>query len=201
MLRNGFAMYLWIPSESTERILHPGKVKELDQETFVAEFEEVINVEAGADVSIFAEVRDKFFQQSANVVLIRQTDPNPVIAFKKIGEPVNAESRSSFRVSTVTAGMLAKIDKEMRCHVVDISPEGFGAISDIDQKPGTIVSVFMVHEGQTLAGKARVQTARQRIDGKFRCGFFVLEPAMRRTLEKMYSIAQRAQLRRLAGTA
>jgi hypothetical protein len=203
MLNAGSVMYLWIPDESGERILHSGKVIESDAETFVAEFEEPLAPPVGADVNAYGEVNGKFHQQGAAVTAIRRPLPNPVIAFKRVGKPVSAENRGSYRVCVATWGIYARIGPEDKCLVVDVSPEGFGVITQEPCKLGALVEVSLSYEGETITGRARCQTARLRSDGRGRYGFLSLEENrdMRKTLERITAAVQRMQLRRLARVA
>src|SRR5580658_7505144 len=127
MLAVGNAVHLLIPSTSKKRILHPGQVIESDPLRFVAKFDDPIAPPVDSDVNAFCEVNGKFFQQGAVVLEIRPGQGN-VIAFRRNGEPVSAESRQTYRVTVVSEGFTARLDKLRGCSVVDISPEGFAAV-------------------------------------------------------------------------
>lgn len=203
MLATGTPMYLLIPSASNERILHPGKVLAANAQTFEAEFDEAVAPEVGADTVAFGEVRGKFMQQGARVTEVRSDGGKLSFVFQRIGEAVSAEQRQTYRVSSVTTGIVARIGKEERCAVVDISPEGFGAI--LRQKPevGSLVNVLLRFWSEDLSDSFRVQTVQTRPDGKFRCGFLAVEKnsPSRRALQKISMTLQRAQLSRLSGAA
>lgn len=203
MLFLGTEMFLLIPSPSNEKVLHPGKVLQSDQATFTAEFEEPIAPPVDSDVNTYGAVNNKFFQQGAVVTEIIQAGPNAIIAFKRVGAPVSAENRQTFRVSVVTIGIQSVVDKEKSCHVVDLSPEGFGVIAAREYRRGALVPIAFHHEGLTIESAARVQTIKPRYDKKFRYGFLVsgkTNPAVKQ-LAQLSSAIQRQQLRRLAGVA
>jgi hypothetical protein len=202
MLFVGNAVFLLIPSPSKRRVLHPGKVIESDATGFVAEFEETIAPPAGVDVNAYCEVRGKFFQQGAVVMEIRTSKPC-IIAFRRNGEPVSAENRQTYRVSLVTAEFVADVEKIPACQVVDISPEGFAAITSRKLSLGSIVKIKLSGEGEKFEALARVQTVQERPGGKFRYGFLV--PASngdaRKKMQKISMEMQRQQLKRLRGAA
>jgi hypothetical protein len=202
MLSVGNEMYLLIPSLSKRRVLHPGKVVESNATSFVAEFEESIALPVDSDVNAYCEVRGKFFQQGAVVTEIRTSEPC-VIAFRRNGEPVSAESRQTYRVSLVTSGFTVDVDKERGCQVVDISPEGFAAITSTKLDLGSVLRIRLTGEEQTFETSARVQTVRETSAGKFRYGFLVPQSnrAARNTMQQISVAMQRRQLKRMRGAA
>jgi hypothetical protein len=204
MLAAGTEMFLLIPEETNGRILHPGKVIESDAIGFLAEFDATIAPAVGSDVNAYGEVRGKFFQQGAKVAEIRAAEGKCVLAFSRVGDPVSAENRQTFRVSVVSANITAKVGKEKNCPVVDVSPEGFGAIAKTELRVGALVPIEFQHGGHLVSGPARVQTVKRRPDGKFRYGFLATSDRKgqaRSSLQQITSLMQRAQLRRLAGAA
>lgn len=214
MLARSTPMYLLIPrAGKQQKILHPGRVVESDAKTFVAEFEESIEPAVGADVVAYGEVGGKFFQQGAVVSELRgfgsgagagtSASAGPIIAFGRVGEVVSAEQRQTFRVSVAMLDLAAQINREDACQIVDMSPEGLAAIAGGLFELGSIVQISFTHEGHAVSASARVQTATQRPDGKFRYGLLVStrHVAARKALESISSRAQRLQLRRLAGAA
>lgn len=202
MLAVGNAVFLLIPSPSKRRILHPGVVIESDSTTFVAEFEYPVAPPLDSDVNAYCEVNGKFFQQGARVTEIH-TGTSCVIVFQRVGEPVSAESRQTYRVSLVAADFIAQVDKETQCQVLDISPEGFSAITSRKLNLGSLVQIKVAGEGQTFETPARVQTVKERSDGKFRYGFLVPHEniAARKTMQLLSVTMQRLQLKRLRGVA
>ena len=203
MLASGTSMLLLIPNQANKRVLHPGRVLESDGERAICQFEEMITPVEGADVIAFGLIKEKFFQQSVRVKTFHPTTDTPIIELTRMGEPVSAEQRQAYRVSVASCDVRAKVGKEPNCLVVDISAEGFGAITAAEHKLGSVVPILFSLEQHTINTSVRVQTARQRADGKFRYGFLVAEklnPA-RKTLHAMSMVMQRRQLQRLAGAA
>ena len=195
-------VFLRIPADTTERVLHQGKVLEATPDNLVAEFVDPLGLAPGADVTLYAEVRGKFFQQGATIVAVQQETPFPILAFKKVGQPSSAESRGSFRVSSAATQILASIAGQLKCPIVDISPEGFAAITRCELPLGASVQIAFEFEGVSCSGPARVQTLRTLPNGTRRYGFLAVDAAtMRATLGQITANVQRSQLRRLSRTA
>jgi hypothetical protein len=202
MLAVGNAMFLLIPSPSKTRFLHPGKVIESDCTSFTAEFENAVAPEIGSDVNAFCEVNGQFYQQGA---IVREIRPGVmvVIAFSRSGEVVSAENRQTFRVNVAAADIQAAVGRESACTVVDVSPEGFAAVTSKKVDVGSIVPIKLHGEGHALEAPARVQTMRQRPDGKFRYGFLVPRNNVlaRKSLQQLSATMQRLHLKRIRGAA
>src|SRR5262249_29945805 len=107
MVAKGTKILLLVPNEGNQRILHPGEVIESDAQGYVVEFDEPIAPAVGANVNAYGDVRGRFYQQGAVVAAIRQTEPHPVIAFTRVGDPVSAENRQTFRVCVAMSGIFA----------------------------------------------------------------------------------------------
>ena len=202
MLSVGNAVFLLIPSKSKKRILYPGQVIESDPIRFTGKFEDPITPAVDSDVNAFCEVNGKFFQQGAVVTEILPIAGN-VIAFRRNGEPVSAESRQTYRVSVVSEGFIAKVDKLPASSVVDISPEGFASIVDDRLNLGSVVKIKLDCDGQVIQSPARVQAVKDLPSGQFRYGFLIPRSniATRNALQKISADMQRLQLKRLRGAA
>jgi len=202
MLSLGNAVFLLIPSKSKKRILYPGQVIESDPIRFVGKFEDPITPPVDSDVNAFCEVNGKFFQQGAIVTEIRP-GPGNVIAFRRNGEPVSAESRQTYRVSVVSEGFTARIDKLPASSGVDISPEGFATIVDDRLNVGSVVKIKLTCDSQIIESPARVQAVKDLPSGQFRYGFLIPRSNIptRNTLQRISADMQRLQLKRLRGAA
>ncbi|MBC8106295.1 MAG: PilZ domain-containing protein [Anaerolineae bacterium] len=208
MISTQSAVYLLVPDESNERVLHPGKVLAVEPGNVVQiGFEQRIAPPAGSDVNLFFDYNGKFLQQNGTITAANEsTNFPPVtqsITFQSVGSPVSADSRGSYRVSVVDLQVTARIDKERNCPLVDVSPEGLGVITKQNYRLGTAVKILFDYEDQHLEGLARVQTVRQLPAGGHRCGLLVpsTEDLMRRSLRKITALVQRAQLRNLRKSA
>jgi hypothetical protein len=204
MLAAGTEMFLLIPDATNQRTLQPGTIIESDALSFVAVFDGAMTSPAGTAVDAYGDVRGKFFRQGAQISEIRAAEAKSIVVFTRIGDPVSAENRQTFRVSVISAIILAKVGKEKNCPVIDVSPEGFGVIAKCELKAGTVVPVEFEHAGHRVEAPARVQTVKRCIDGKYRYGFLCTagkRGTARASLQQITGLMQRAQLRRLAGAA
>jgi hypothetical protein len=196
-------VHLSVPNAENKRVLYEGRVIDLDGQRVVAEFDQTLTLAEGSEVMLFAEVRGKFFQQGATVTQQRQDTPLTTIEFHTKGDPVSAEQRGSYRTSVVTSKVPVRIDRIAGCVLADISPEGVGVICPKPLTIGTTVDVAFDFEGQTIAGRLRVQSVKMLPNGSLRFGLFVAEKRdpLRARLATLASLAQRMQLRRLSGAA
>ena len=200
MLGVGTPIFIIVPDESKELVFHHGKVLDSDDETFIAEFDHLQSLPVGFSVSAYNEVDGKFYEQKAVITALGRTKPNPVITFQRIGEPVSAERRGSYRVRMLKITLEGRIGEERRCSVMDISPEGFSAITRKAMDIRSSVSVCIEYENHIIEGPVYVQSVSHLHSGKYRCGFLVPERnvKMRRSLERLSSKIQRLHLRSLA---
>jgi hypothetical protein len=197
------SVFISISDEAKERILIPGKVVEADENRFVARFDEAVSPDVGGQVEMFAEIRRKLFKQGSTVIAVQEAGPSPLIEFKPIGQPVSAEQRLTYRVSTAAIDILSRVGNEDRCRVADISPEGLAVVTRKEKEIGSLVDVAFTFEGQSFAAKALVRTVKNLPNGSYRYGLLIPENARqaRQMVERLSAAAQRAQLRRLAGVA
>ncbi len=155
------------------------------------------------DVLIYFEVKREFMQQPATIHSVEQNGEGTVVTFVPLGDPISAESRQHYRVSTVTSDVTAKISDEQGCKVVDISSTGFAAVARGQHDIGTTLDVSMAFEGKSCTGCAAIQSVRERPGGKFRYGLVSIGSGETRDFqERLNDISleiQRSQLRRLSG--
>ena len=198
-------IYLLAPTdESYERVLHPGRVVRAGDDSIVAEFVKVTLPAPGSVANLFFDGAGKFLQQNAVVVAAPDIEPNRGrAAFKLVGDAMLANERAVYRVSTVFANIVASVDGEIGCDVLDISPDGLATVTRRAHALGTAIRVMIEYEGHHLEGRAAVQTIKPLGNSRFRCGLTAptTDSRMRSTLEKMTAHAQRAQLRRTRRTA
>jgi hypothetical protein len=200
MLGVGTPIFIIVPDESEKQIFHHGRVLEANDESFVAEFDHLEPLPAGFSVSAYNEVDGKFFEQKATVTALVREKPNPIIAFERVGLPTSAERRGSYRVRMLKVTLAGQIGEERRCDIMDISPEGFSAVTIKALDVGSLVNVRIAYESYVLDCPVHVQSVYTLANGRHRCGFMVPENnvKMRRCLERISSMIQRLHLRSLA---
>ena len=207
-ISKGQNIFLQLPDETEQRILHPTKVTGL-QESGVTAFveDQAITVEAGTEAFIYFERKREFMQQSIRIEAIMEAEDEEspsIFAFQGTAEPVSAESRQCYRVSLVLADYISDFGDKKRCKVTDVSATGFSCITTESFKMGAVVPATLYLQGQSFEGKTCVQSIKQLDDGTFRYGLHVVKGRDGGTLpngvQKISMVAQREQLKRLSGT-
>lgn len=202
MLSRNLSCFVSVPNPENRRVLVPGKVLELNGQAVAVEFDEALALAPGAEVLLFAEFRQKFHQQGATVVTLREGSAKPTVEFNLVGEPVNCEGRETYRVSAVAYTIPVTVGKSIG-QLADVSVDGLAVISPTPLQVGQTVQVKFVFDVFHFEGTLRVQTEKKLPSGKVRYGLFAAErkgPA-RRSLEAISAQLQRLQLRRLSRAA
>ncbi len=142
-------------------------------------------------------------KQPARLDAVGQDDPTPVVGFQTTGEPVSAESRERFRVSTVMADLTAAVGAEAECKLLDVSTSGFAIEATQRYEVGQVVSVTLRYQGGEFSGKARVQSIRELDLGRIRYGLHAVEDRasggeLRKGQQYISAAVEREQLRRRA---
>ena len=121
MLNTETKLFLCIPTESPERVLRPAKIVSIENDMFAVEPEEPeLALEAGQEILIYYEIKQTFMQQPARIDALLDTEHNPTVGLVTTGEPVSAESRQCYRVSTVMSDLVAGIESQ-DCPLLDVS--------------------------------------------------------------------------------
>ena len=204
MLASETKIFLNLPHDSQRRILHPATVKEANKRGYTAELEESdVALQAGQDLFVYYELKRKFVKQPARINAVMQTAPMLVVGFQVTGEPMSAESREWFRVSTVMARLKATVGAESECPLLDVSSAGFAVETATRHEVGQIVPVTLHYQGDQFSGEARIQNIREMDKGRFRYGLHAIEDKacggdLRKGQQHISAAIEREQLRRLA---
>jgi hypothetical protein len=208
MLSNNTACFMSVPNPENKRMLVGGKTQPnaanvSGKNVFTIRFTEPVNMKAGADVTILADMRGKFHQQAGSLMRIEESGDQPLLLVQMTGEPVNCEARNCYRVSVAAQNINMTIDKQPNCTLADISSEGLAAITSQPLTVGTSVDVDLSVEGIYARGALRVQTEKKLPNGKIRYGLLAPErkSPIRKSLEALSSLMQRRQLQRMARAA
>ncbi len=205
MLKAGADVHFRDPRITTERVLHHAVIDGSDEEgcwraTFTAG---VPQVAVGQELLIYYEIKREFMQQPARIHALDASEEQTVVCFETLGDPISAESRQHYRVSTITAQIQAQIAEEEGCKVLDISSTGFAAVSRQSFAIGETVAAVIEFDDYHCEGRASVQSVRARPDGSFRYGFLSINGkdggAFQEALNELSLEVQRIQLRRLSG--
>jgi len=130
-------------------------------------------------------------------------DPFPqTIAIQAVGEPVSAESRQCFRVSTVMSGRTAVLGDEAGCDLLDVSVTGFSVNASEQHDVGDQVPAVHEHDGRRYSGRTSVQSVAAVRDGSYRYGLHCVNDdqsrALTEALQQISMAVQREHLRRRA---
>lgn len=176
MLKTDSELHIQNPRVTDKRDLHFGTVMETGPDTFTAMFKHVrFDLEPDQDIVIFYNLKRKFLQHSAKVVAVLDTEPALMIVLKTVGDPVSAEGREHYRVSTASAEIHARLESEENCTLVDISSTGFAVIAHADHALGTTASAAVHFKGETFEGTVCIQSVRDIGRGRIRYGMRYLE--------------------------
>jgi len=196
------SVFLRLPTEAQSRILHHTTLLENGQTTLsVRPDSESLTLEPGTEILIYYDAKREFMQQSARVEALLDDDAGTVFGLEPIGEPVSAESRECFRVSTVLANLKAGVGDEINCPLTDVSVTGFSVHARTSHANGASLRVSLRHEGNEFSGLAVVQSIRSYDDGSIRYGLRCVDQhgELAKGLKKISMSVQRQQLKRLAG--
>ena len=129
-------------------------------------------------------------------------DRGPVFVLEAIGDPISAESRQYYRVSTISAKIEARFGKGGKLQVQDLSATGFAVLADEKFKIGQLVDVSIRHEDEACHGKVAIQSFRELESGKLRYGLRAIEedPHARDFLKTLHRISLAVQRDQLART-
>jgi len=201
-------IFVRFPNESTNRILHPVKITETagsGQYTVQPEDLE-LPLEADQELLIYFEKNRKFMQQPASVEALLEGEEGKVASLKAVGEPVSAESRQCYRVSTILSKLTTTFDGVDGCSLRDVSVTGFSVLSKKSYKNGQIVDAELRFEGKKYTGQTSIQSVTPMEDGMTRYGVNCVKAASSPTsltkgVQQISMAVQRQQLNRLSGGA
>ncbi len=204
----GHTIYVQFPGNAGKRLLHPCTVTQVsgsDTLTVLPE-DQTLTFSTEQEFLVYFEIQRRFMQQPAKVEALLDIDSGTVVALKTIGDPVSAESRQCYRVSTVISDLFTTFDGLERCSLRDVSVTGFAVTSPKRYKIGQIIDAELRFEGKHYTGQTSVQSVCTMLDGQTRYGVNCIKAAAgpKTLIKGMQSISmavQRQQLSRLAGGA
>ena len=142
-------------------------------------------------------------KQAAKIEVGYSDEEDTTVEFVTVGEPVSAESRQQFRVSTVMTDLTATLGSETDCKLLNISAVGLAVFATAHHDIGSTVNASVCHEGKTFSGSVCVQSIRCMDKDQIRHGMHCVDGkgsngSLESGLRKMTVAVQRQQLRRLA---
>ncbi|MBN1845314.1 MAG: PilZ domain-containing protein [Sedimentisphaerales bacterium] len=202
-------MFLHVPDNSQQRILHPATVIQVENELITAAMTEPdFQIEPESDVFVFHEILREFMQQSVRVAEFApgEYEEPPQVKFVTTSLPVSAESRQYYRVCTLIAELMIQVGDETNCPLLDVSVMGLASIASQTHPVGRQLEIRIPFEDREFFGKASVMSIRPMRSGKTRYGFLCCDAKqgggnLPQGLQYISTAVQRQQLRRLAGIA
>ena len=204
MLSIGDGYFIETSTQSTSRILHPAKILGNKDGRYIAEIETAsLSFEEGMEFQVYFMPNQEFMKQAARIESVPEVEPTPTIEFITVGEPVSAENRQHFRVSTVMSDLTATLGKQTDCKLLNVSTVGFCVLATAHYDVGSTVTASVTFEGKTYSGRGCVQSIRPMGKGQIRYGVHCVdingsEGLLEMGLRKLTTTIQRNQLRRLA---
>lgn len=205
MLGVGNGFYIQTSGGADSRILYPAKLLGGDGSNYSAEIEEQgLTLEEEQNVLVFYEIGQKFVKQAAKITAVSQCEgENPTIGFRSVGEPVSAEGRQHYRVSTAAVDLTAALGVEKQCRLLDVSSIGFSVFATKEHAIGATLDAGLFHRGDFYSGQVCIQSIRDMGDGRIRYGLHCVDDKhtganLEQGLRTMTMDIQRKQLRRLA---
>lgn len=208
MPAKGSTLFIRFANESSNRLLHPTTVTDTagsDNYTVKPENPE-LSLQAEQEILVYFEKKRQFMQQPATVEALMEGEEGTVAVLKTLGEPVSAESRQCYRVSTVLSDLTATFDGVDGCSLRDVSVTGFAVLSKKQYKTGQVLDAELRFEGKRYTGKTSIQSVTEVPDGVYRYGVNCVKAtasaqALSKGVQQISMSVQRQQLNRLSGGA
>lgn len=208
MIKAGTDILFQEPSSKTRR-LRRSVVVDAAADTVAVKFAaEPFDFEVDQEVLMYFNVKREFMQQLGRVVEVNIPEPSEggeaeetTFVLAPIGDPISAESRKFYRVSTISADLKAKVGDETDVKVQDLSSTGFAIIASKEYSLGETLNVEIAHEAEQCHGVASVQSVREFGPGRIRYGLRALEEDPHtndflQVLQRISLAVQREQLQR-----
>ncbi|MEM9174798.1 MAG: PilZ domain-containing protein [Myxococcota bacterium] len=205
MIKTGSDVLFQEPSCETRR-LRRSVVVGVEKDTFSIEFvAEPFAFEPGQEVLMYFNGKREFMQQIGRVTDVEtpEADETGPLTFtiEPVGDPISAENRQDYRVSTINSELAARVGSEEELQVQDLSATGFAVLAAEKYELGQTIEVSIAHEDERCHGMASVQSVREFGPGRIRYGMRAIEEdphtgEFLQTLQRISLAVQREQLQR-----
>jgi len=205
MMKTGSDILFQEPTSATRR-LRRSTVVDASADRFSIQFvAEPFEFELDQEVLMYFNGRREFLQQVGRIVEVNEADPETgepkTYGIEPVGDPISAENRQNYRVSTISAGLEATVGAESNLAVQDLSATGFAVLASESYQIGQTIDVRIAHGDEICTGTAAIQSVREFGPGRIRYGLRAIEqdPTANEFLEVLQRISlavQREQLQR-----
>ncbi len=205
MVGVGSGFYIHIPDSKNRRILHAAVMISLDENSYTAKLEESeLCLEADQELFVYYDSASDFMQQAAIVEEVGTEELDGAFRFVTTSKPMSAESRQTYRVSTVMDDIFAEIDGKKSCRILDVSSTGVSFLTAAQYTTGKILDISLPFLDYRLQGKICVQSCTKFSSSIYRYGANIASEdkssrEFEKGLQKICIAVQRQQLQRLAG--
>ncbi len=163
-------------------------------------------LEDGQRVLVFERQARRFMQRSARIESVTESeDGHRRVILVLLSDAVTAESRDSYRVTTMARDLEIVVNSNDRCAVLDLSSTGFSLKSSEDYCVGDILEIELTVAGKVYTGTATLRNARLFGAHTHRYGLHCVEDEggeeLSQSLGSLTSLLQREQVSLLAGSA
>ena len=206
MIQSGQDIYIHFAGGTNLRVLHAAKATSRVDDIITVTYLEPdgLPTEPSESMTVFFHGPAEFMQQSGEITEFEDDEGEMQVGIKLIGEPVSAETRKCFRVSTVLAEYEAKLGSLGSCKLVDVSAAGVGFLTNTRLSLGDSIDIEMTLAGKTCKGKGFIQSVKE-VKAGYRYGLLCTGDKgvgdLPKGLQRLTMDAQRTQLRRLSGAA
>ena len=176
---------------------------EVSESTITANFDtEVLNVEEKMDTFIYYNIGREFIKQGARIESVICAESGVTVSLETTSDPVSAENRQTFRVSTIMGNVTATFGSEDDCSVVDLSAQGFALYSKEKYVVGNRIATVLHYEREKLKGTVGIVSIDERRKGYLRYGVLCINDDkgdnLERKLPRVSTAVERRQLARRA---
>lgn len=205
MIKTGSDILFQEPTCSTRRLRRSVVVDASDDAFSIQFVAEPFAFEVDQEVLMYFNGNREFMQQVGRITEVAEAEEDasegPIYTIEPVGDPISAESRGHYRVSTISAGLEARVGSEDNLQVQDLSSTGFAVLASEEYQLGQTVEVAIAHGDEQCHGIASIQSIREFGPGRIRYGMRAIEedPHTGQFLEVLQRISlavQREQLQR-----
>ena len=210
MIKTGNDVLFQEPTCDTRRLRRSVVVDASADEFSIQFVAEPFAFEVDQEVLMYFNGKREFMQQIARVTEVSHpeegSDESITFVLETVGDPISAENRQHYRVSTISANLEANVGSEENLSVQDLSSTGFAVLATNQYELGQTVEVSIAHGEEHCHGIASIQSVRDFGGGRIRYGMRAIEEdphtgEFLQVLQRISLAVQREQLQRSGGAS
>ena len=164
-MKTGAKIFLQRPESEGNLDLFLATIAEVDGDSMVLVVENTeFKTTPGLEIILLYDVSRDFVRQPAKVMETSSSAEGQIIGLTTTGDPLSAESREHYRVSTLSSDLHVRIvgadTSGDELLVQDLSATGFAFISPDDHVIGSHLEVELQYQDRSCAGRVQVQSQR-----------------------------------------